>query len=33
MEQNGKKTKVDYYDPKDPKYQPGSSSYIGPKKN
>jgi len=32
MEANDKKTQVILYDPKDPKYQPGSSTYIGPKK-
>ena len=33
MEKNGHKTETIKYDPKDPKYQPGSSSYIGPKSN
>lgn len=33
MQKNEHKTKTIYYDPKDPKYQPGSSTYIGPKKN
>jgi len=32
MEKNGIETKTKFYDPKDPKYQPGSPSYIGPKK-
>jgi hypothetical protein len=32
MEADDKKTQVILYDPKDPKYQPGSSTYIGPKK-
>jgi hypothetical protein len=33
MQENGKKTEVKLYDPKNPKYQPGSPTYIGPKKN
>ncbi|MFZ2783118.1 MAG: RHS repeat-associated core domain-containing protein, partial [Sediminibacterium sp.] len=32
MEKNGHKTEKILYDSKDPKYQPGSPSYIGPKK-
>jgi RHS repeat-associated protein len=32
MKENGHKTEKIFYDPKDPKYQPGSSTYIGPKK-
>jgi len=32
MKENGHKTETILYDPKDPKYQPGSSTYIGPKK-
>ena len=26
-------TKIKFYDPNDPKYLPGSPTYIGPKKN
>ena len=29
---NGKKTETIYYDPNDPKYLKGSSTYIGPQK-
>ena len=32
MQDNGHKTEKLFYDPKDPKYQSGSPSYIGPKK-
>lgn len=32
MQDNGHKTEKIFYDPKDPKYQPGSPTYIGPKK-
>ncbi len=31
MNEDGHKTEKIFYDPKDPKYQPGSSTYIGPK--
>jgi hypothetical protein len=31
MQDNGFKTEIKYYDPKDPKYLPGSPTYIGPK--
>jgi RHS repeat-associated protein len=31
MQKNGHKTEVILYNPKDPKYQPGSATYIGPK--
>ena len=31
MQQNGHKTETILYNPKDPKYLPGSPSYIGPK--
>ena len=31
MNENGHKTEKIFYDPKDPKYQPGSPTYIGPK--
>jgi hypothetical protein len=31
MKDNNHKTETIYYDPKDPKYQPGSPTYIGPK--
>ncbi len=31
MEKNEVKTETKLYDPKDPKYQPGSPTYIGPK--
>lgn len=30
MRHNGCKTEILYYDPTDPKYQPGSPTYIGP---
>lgn len=33
MQKNEKKSETVYYDPSDSKYQPSSSSYIGPKKN
>ena len=32
MHKNGKKTETIYYDPNDPKYLKGSSTYIGPQK-
>ena len=32
MHDNGYKTQTLFYDPNDPKYLPGSSTYIGPKK-
>jgi RHS repeat-associated protein len=32
MKDNGHKTEKIFYDPKDPKFQPGSPTYIGPKK-
>lgn len=32
MKQYGHKTKTIYYDPNSPRYQPGSPTYIGPKK-
>ncbi len=32
MKDNGYEPKIDLYDPADPKYQPGSPTYIGPKK-
>ncbi|WP_158238002.1 RHS repeat domain-containing protein [Emticicia sp. TH156] len=32
MRDNGHKTEKAFYDPKDPKYQPSSPTYIGPKK-
>ncbi|MBK9246544.1 MAG: hypothetical protein IPM69_00145 [Ignavibacteria bacterium] len=32
MQRNGHKTETIFYNPKDPAYQPGSSTYIGPKK-
>jgi RHS repeat-associated protein len=32
MKKNGIKTETIYYNPNDPKYQPGSPTYIGPKK-
>lgn len=32
MQDNGHKTEKVFYDPKDPKYQPGSPTYIGSKK-
>ena len=32
MEENGKKTETILYDPTDPKYKPGSPTYIGPNK-
>lgn len=31
MQDHGFKTEIRYYDPKDPKYLPGSPTYIGPK--
>ena len=31
MEKNGYKTKIIYYNPNDPKYLPGSPTYIGPR--
>ncbi len=33
MQNNGHKTQTILYDPKDPAYQPGSPTYIGPKKH
>jgi RHS repeat-associated protein len=32
MQDNGHKTEKIFYDPKDPKYQPNSPTYIGPRK-
>jgi hypothetical protein len=32
MEKYGYETQIDYYDPTDPKFQPDSPTYIGPKK-
>ena len=32
MKRNGYNTETMYYNPNDPKYKPGSSSYVGPKK-
>jgi len=32
MEKNGVPTEKIFYDPKNPAYQPGSPTYIGPKK-
>lgn len=32
MQSNGKRTMTIYYDPTNPAYQPGSPTYIGPKK-
>ena len=32
MKKGEKQTETIYYDPKDHKYQPGSSTYIGPKR-
>jgi RHS repeat-associated protein len=33
MRKNGYEPKIKFYDPNDPKYLPGSPTYIGPKKN
>ena len=32
MEKYGKKTKMEFYNPKYPAYLPGSPTYIGPNK-
>lgn len=32
VQDSGYKTKIIYYDPSNPAYRPGSSSYIGPQK-
>lgn len=32
MKKNDKKIETIFYDPKNPAYQPGSPTYIGPKK-
>jgi hypothetical protein len=32
MQDNGHKTETILYDPSNPAYQPGSPTYIGPKK-
>ena len=32
MKKNGYEPKKVFYDPNDPKYLPGSSTYIGPRK-
>jgi len=32
MKEHGYETRTDYYDPTDPRFQPGSPTYIGPKK-
>lgn len=31
MKEHGYNTETIYYNPDDPKFQPGSSTYIGPK--